>query len=100
MKTSCELCELALSADSEAYICSYGCTFCPACAASTRSVCPNCGGELLRRPRRITVTRLAGDGEPDGSGDRRWLIWAVSFGVWSFVTQAATLTIYKLYISL
>ena len=32
--------------------------------------------------------------------NRRWLIWAVSFGVWSFVTLAATLTIYKLYLSL
>ena len=32
----------------EAYICSYECTFCPECTAEMRSICPNCGGELVR----------------------------------------------------
>ena len=32
--------------------CSYQCTFCPACAVELAHACPNCGGELVRRPRR------------------------------------------------
>jgi uncharacterized protein len=52
MKTTCERCGAALAVDGEARICSFECTFCPACADATHSVCPNCGGELVRRPRR------------------------------------------------
>ena len=37
----------------EARICTFECTFCAACADEKLSgVCPNCGGELLQRPRR------------------------------------------------
>lgn len=55
MRTSCEHCAKALAMDSEeAHICSYGCTFCAACAAGPlQERCPNCQGELLRRPRRV-----------------------------------------------
>ncbi|WP_442964891.1 DUF1272 domain-containing protein [Pseudomonas sp. JBR1] len=36
-----------------AVICSYECTFCVACAAGPlQEQCPNCRGELVRRPRR------------------------------------------------
>jgi hypothetical protein len=52
MKPRCEKCEGALSPDGEAYICSYECTFCPTCTKGMAAVCPNCGGELVRRPRR------------------------------------------------
>ena len=52
MRPACERCETAVPADGEAYICSHECTFCPACAGSMAHVCPNCGGELVRRPRR------------------------------------------------
>lgn len=52
MKPACERCGQALAAHSEAYICSYECTFCPVCNASLRGVCPNCAGELVRRPTR------------------------------------------------
>ena len=52
MRTACERCEAALATDGEAYVCSYECTFCPDCAAAMAAVCPNCGGELVRRPRR------------------------------------------------
>jgi hypothetical protein len=32
-------------------ICTYECTFCAGCAADVfHGVCPNCGGELVRRP--------------------------------------------------
>jgi uncharacterized protein len=52
LRPTCERCEAALAPDSEAYICSYECTFCAGCATTMRHVCPNCGGELVRRPRR------------------------------------------------
>jgi hypothetical protein len=47
MKDRCEQCEQVLG---EACICSYECTFCPACSQAMRHVCPRCGGELVRRP--------------------------------------------------
>ena len=97
MKTSCEACERALPADLEAYICSFECTFCSDCAASTQFACPNCGGELLRRPRRKTPSGNLDDGPRNLLDNRPWLIWAVSIGVWSFIAFAATLTVYQLY---
>jgi hypothetical protein len=53
MKERCERCEASLPMDSDAArICSYECTFCAACAREMDSTCPNCGGELVPRPRR------------------------------------------------
>lgn len=53
MKQRCERCESPLPPDSaEARICSYECTFCSACSGEMRNICPNCGGELVRRPAR------------------------------------------------
>jgi hypothetical protein len=52
MKTVCEKCGCPFVARDEAYICSYECTFCANCAQQMHAVCPNCGGELVRRPRR------------------------------------------------
>lgn len=52
MRPVCERCEASLAQDAEAYICSFECTFCAACTEGMGAVCPNCGGELLRRPRR------------------------------------------------
>jgi hypothetical protein len=52
MRESCERCGAAVAADGEAYICSHECTFCPECSSALGHVCPNCGGELVRRPRR------------------------------------------------
>jgi len=41
----------------EARICSFECTFCAACAdGALGGICPNCGGELLPRPRRPAGT--------------------------------------------
>ena len=54
LRGSCERCGAALAPESEAYICSYECTFCRACAEALEHVCPNCGGELVRRPRRVS----------------------------------------------
>ena len=52
MRGECETCRAALAADGEAWICSYECTFCDACAEKRAHACPNCLGELVRRPRR------------------------------------------------
>ncbi len=55
MRAGCERCGRDLGWDDPAFICSYECTFCGNCAADMRCVCPNCGGELVRRPRREKV---------------------------------------------
>ena len=52
MKPACERCDLDLAIDGEAWICSFECTFCAACADALGCRCPNCGGELVVRPRR------------------------------------------------
>jgi hypothetical protein len=54
LRPNCECCGCDLAPDStDARICSFECTFCVTCATKTlKSICPNCGGELLVRPRR------------------------------------------------
>jgi hypothetical protein len=52
MRANCERCNGFLAPQGEAFICSYECTFCSTCTDAMNAVCPNCGGELLRRPRR------------------------------------------------
>lgn len=52
MKNHCERCDAELPAAGEAWICSYECTFCTACTEAMAQLCPNCGGELMQRPRR------------------------------------------------
>jgi hypothetical protein len=53
MRSTCERCQADLPADvATARICSYECTFCDACA-NELGACPNCGGELVVRPRRL-----------------------------------------------
>jgi hypothetical protein len=55
MRTVCERCGNALAPDGDARICSFECTFCVACGEAMDHVCPNCGGELVARPRRIAA---------------------------------------------
>ncbi len=59
MKKACEKCLTPLSDGGAAYICSYECSFCTGCAEDLGGVCPNCSGELLRRPRRAAARDLA-----------------------------------------
>jgi uncharacterized protein len=54
MREMCERCGAVLAADGPAAICSYECTFCVECAEAMEHVCPNCGGQLVARPRRRT----------------------------------------------
>ena len=55
LRESCERCDAALPHEAEAFICSYECTFCPGCTSAMDATCPNCGGELVRRPRRTAA---------------------------------------------
>lgn len=92
MKSECEKCRCVLSPGAEACICSYECTFCPACARNLQYVCANCGGELVPRPRRKSAA-------PDSSAERpnpkhTGLVWGISFAAWTFISLAATFTIY------
>jgi hypothetical protein len=52
MKPVCEHCDIAIAETGQTFICTYECTFCAACAEVMHSICPNCGGELVLRPRR------------------------------------------------
>ncbi|KAF0229493.1 MAG: hypothetical protein FD175_1831 [Beijerinckiaceae bacterium] len=52
LRPNCECCDKNLPPEArEAMICSFECTFCAECAENKfGGTCPNCGGELLRRP--------------------------------------------------
>src|SRR5271166_4607 len=56
LRPNCECCDRDLPPESpDARICSYECTFCRDCAEDVLGGrCPNCGGELVRRPIRPT----------------------------------------------
>ncbi|PIW29253.1 MAG: DUF1272 domain-containing protein [Rhodobacterales bacterium CG15_BIG_FIL_POST_REV_8_21_14_020_59_13] len=54
MTPACQTCERALLPDDATFICSFECTFCASCTEDIhKHVCPNCGGELVARPKRI-----------------------------------------------
>ena len=52
LRPNCECCDRDLPPESrDAMMCSFECTFCKACAEGVlKGRCPNCGGELVRRP--------------------------------------------------
>lgn len=54
LRPNCECCNKYLPPEStEARICSFECTFCISCTETVLGgKCPNCGGELVVRPRR------------------------------------------------
>ena len=54
LRPNCECCDRDLPPESgEARICTFECTFCVACATDKlKLICPNCGGDLVQRPRR------------------------------------------------
>ena len=76
LRPNCECCNRDLPPDSaEALICTFECTFCRDCTEKLPDKkCPNCGGELVTRPRRppaklvnypASVERIF---KPDGCG--------------------------------
>ena len=53
LRPNCEHCNKNLPPHAlDAWICSFECTFCSSCAVELDHRCPNCGGELVRRPAR------------------------------------------------
>lgn len=52
LRPNCECCDRDLPPDArEAVICTFECTFCTDCSDKLlNGICPNCKGELLRRP--------------------------------------------------
>jgi signal transduction histidine kinase len=96
MKTRCEKCGQDLRPNDDAYICSYECTFCRACNADAKSVCPHCSGELIRRPRRSgpaphdSVIESA-----PSTGPRPWLICGVSLVAWTLIAVTNGTSIYQ-----
>ena len=52
MRKKCERCNSLLSENLIAYICVHECTFCKQCTEEMNAICPNCGGELVKRPRK------------------------------------------------
>lgn len=62
LRPSCENCDRDLEPTSpDVMICSYECTWCRDCAETVlHGTCPNCDGELVRRPV-PSARRLAAD---------------------------------------
>jgi len=58
LRTECGRCGASLAGDGPAYICAKECTFCATCYRRLKYVCPNCQGELVRRPRPTPVPGL------------------------------------------
>jgi hypothetical protein len=60
LRPNCERCDTDLPPESsDARICSFECTFCAVCAdGALQGACPNCGGELVRRPIRPAAALL------------------------------------------
>jgi hypothetical protein len=52
LRPNCECCDRDLPPESrDAMICTFECTFCADCASGVlHGICPNCSGELVRRP--------------------------------------------------
>jgi hypothetical protein len=64
IRPNCELCDRDLPPQSyDARICTYECTWCADCADRVlMNVCPNCGGELVRRAIRPRDAHRPGKG--------------------------------------
>ncbi|WP_226672147.1 DUF1272 domain-containing protein [Rossellomorea aquimaris] len=58
MKSACEKCEEPVH--EEAYICVHECTFCSSCTDKMANICPNCHGELVRRPKHAASCPVGG----------------------------------------
>ena len=54
LRPSCECCDIHLPPSAtNAMICTFECTFCRDCVENRlNGVCPNCGGDLVKRPTR------------------------------------------------
>jgi uncharacterized protein len=64
LRPNCECCDRDLPPESpDAMICTYECTWCRTCVENVlQGVCPNCGGNLERRPVRPAAMLLRDPG--------------------------------------
>ncbi|HET6937229.1 MAG TPA: DUF1272 domain-containing protein [Nocardioides sp.] len=67
LRPNCECCDRDLPPESpDAMICTYECTWCRTCVENVlHGVCPNCGGNLERRPVRPAALLV---GDPGSTG--------------------------------
>lgn len=67
IRPNCEYCDRNLPNESrDARICSFECTFCSTCAeVRLGNICPNCQGELVRRPIRPAAALLKNPASTD-----------------------------------
>src|SRR5256885_16183207 len=72
MRTACERCDAHLAADGDARICSYECTFCPACTEAMAGTCPNCGRGPGARPPRAPPPHMFASPAPRGWAAGGW----------------------------
>jgi len=63
-RRECGRCHVSLRDQDAAYLCAHECTFCATCYRRLRYVCPNCAGELVRRPRAGPAPRAVPAAEP------------------------------------
>ncbi len=68
LKSLCERCGQGIGTRDKAYFCVHECTFCHACTLWLGFDCPNCGGELVRRPRPKGAEGGAEQGDTAGAG--------------------------------
>ncbi len=53
LRPNCERCDKDLpNGAADTLNCTFECTFCAACAEALGATCPNCGGDLQKRPTR------------------------------------------------
>lgn len=97
MKQRCEKCLTLLDTQSDAYICSFECTYCAICAEKLNNICGHCGGELVRRPRRGQPVPVSPSPAASVPRIRPRIIWASSFAVWIFISLATTATFDAMY---
>src|ERR1700680_2187777 len=97
MKSSCEKCKQPIAAESECFICSYECTFCCNCAVAMGGTCPNCGGELAKRPLRNMRLSPAFVAPQDLSvlKNRIWVVCLASLAAWMFIGISAGVSMYE-----
>jgi two-component system, LytTR family, sensor kinase len=91
MRRQCERCQAALPADGLSFICSHECSFCESCAANLTYTCPNCGGELVRRPRRLLPGGPSPEPAATGDSPASTVSWKLVVGIWTAYGLLASL---------